>query len=144
MNFDTLDNNHSIISSNDEHISNSKFVNQFGQPNRAVFADVKEESNYERILAKHRPNTPPSNGYAYTAYLQNIAHSVSRFMRGDKAILVAEDTAWKNGADARRIYNDKIEINPIIQTKLCKPMQMKGEKLDYLKRAIIRVFKDDA
>jgi len=69
MNFDTKDNNHSIISSNDEHMSSSKFVNQFGQPNRAVFSDVKEASNYERILAKNRPSTPPSNGYAYTAYL---------------------------------------------------------------------------
>lgn len=75
---------------------------------------MKEVSNYEKILAKNRPNTPPSNSYTYTAYLHNIAHSVSRFIRGDKAILVGEDTAWKNGADARRIYNEIIAINPVI------------------------------
>jgi len=65
-------------------------------------------SNYEKILAKNRANTPSSDSYCFTAYLQNIAHSVSRFIRGDKSILVGEDTAWKNGADARRIYNDKM------------------------------------
>jgi hypothetical protein len=27
---------------------------------------------------------------------------------------VGEDTVWKNGADARRIYSEKITINPTI------------------------------
>lgn len=49
-------------------------------------------SKYALILAKNRPVTPNNNGYIYTAYLMNIAHSVSRQLTGDNKILVAEDT----------------------------------------------------
>ena len=87
-------------------------------------------------MSKNRPETPPNEGLVYTAYLNNIAHSISKFLNNDKLITTGQDTIWKNGPDARRQYQEKVYTDPVIYERICKPFK------ENLSKAVIKVIKE--
>ncbi len=104
-------------------------------------ADDKEGlSSYEQVLARYRPASPTNQPLIYSSYVLNLCHTASRKLRNQTKAICEENTAWRNGPNAARIYQEQVTMVPRVRRMMCK--QQKGQKAEIVEKAVVKVCKE--